>query len=52
MCETVRAAGVPLCLLLSGGYARRERGGATLAGETADLHATVFREARAVFETR
>ena len=52
VCETVRAAGVPLCLLLSGGYARRERGGATLPDETADLHATVFREAAAVFEAR
>ena len=52
VCETVRAASVPLCLLLSGGYARRERGGATLADETADLHATVFREAHAVFEAR
>ncbi len=47
VCETVRAAGVPLCLLLSGGYART--GLETLADETAALHATVFREAVAVF---
>ncbi len=47
VCETVRAAGVPLCLLLSGGYART--GLETLAEETAALHATVFREAVAVY---
>lgn len=37
--ETVRARGVPLALLLSGGYART-------AVETADLHAVVHRAAR------
>ncbi len=47
VCETVRDAGVPLCLLLSGGYARSGRD--TLPDETADLHATMFREARAAF---
>lgn len=51
VCETVRAVGVPLCLLLSGGYARRGPGGASLPDETADLHATVYREAAAVFGT-
>ena len=52
VCETVRASGVPLCLLLSGGYATRgERADRrTSARDTADLHATVFREARAVYE--
>jgi acetoin utilization deacetylase AcuC-like enzyme len=50
VCETVKAAGVPLCLLLSGGYARRGAGGLSLPYETADLHATMYREAAAVFE--
>ena len=49
VCETVRDAGVPLCLLLSGGYARRGPGGATLARETADLHATMYRQAAEVY---
>ena len=51
VCETVQRAGVPLCLLLSGGYARRGPGGATLPDETADLHATMYRQAHAVFGT-
>lgn len=54
VCETVRAAGVPLCLLLSGGYAARRAPGQapqTLARDTADLHATMYRQARAVYET-
>ena len=42
VCETVRAAGVPLCLLLSGGYAESP-------GATADLHADAYRAASAVF---
>lgn len=52
VCETVRAADVPLCLLLSGGYAARRTPGEapeTLAAATADLHATVFREAADVY---
>ena len=52
VCETVRASGAPLCLLLSGGYAaRRERGQApeTLYAATADLHATMYRQAAAVY---
>lgn len=52
VCETVRAAGVPLCLLLSGGYAARCPPGEapqTLAAATADLHATMYREAAAVY---
>ena len=53
VCETVRAAGIPLCLLLSGGYATRgaraER--RTSARDTAELHATVFRQANAVYAT-
>ncbi len=52
VCETVHKAGVPLCLLLSGGYARRGPGGATLPDETADLHATMFRQATAIFKAR
>lgn len=40
--ETVRQRGVPLTLLLSGGYARTPE-------ETADYHATVHREAQVVF---
>jgi acetoin utilization deacetylase AcuC-like enzyme len=40
--EIVRQRGVPLTLLLSGGYARTPE-------ETADYHATVHREARVVF---
>lgn len=53
VCETVRAADVPLCLLLSGGYAARRTPGEapeTLAAATADLHATVFREAADVYD--
>ena len=49
VCETVRQSGAALCLLLSGGYARRDARGATLADETADLHATMYREAAAVW---
>lgn len=40
--ETVHAANIPLCLVLSGGYAATP----TL---TADLHATVHREARSIY---
>jgi acetoin utilization deacetylase AcuC-like enzyme len=47
ICEAVREAGAPLCLLLSGGYARQ--GAATSPADTADLHASMFREAAAVF---
>ena len=53
VCETVRASGVPLCLLLSGGYAARRQAGQapeTLAAATAGLHATMFRQAVAVYE--
>lgn len=52
VCETVRASGVPLCLLLSGGYAARRTPGEapeTLAAATADLHATMYRQAAAVY---
>ena len=52
VCETVRGAGVPLCLLLSGGYAARRTPGQapeTLAAATADLHATMYRQAAAVY---
>ncbi|MEM9997273.1 MAG: histone deacetylase [Bacteroidota bacterium] len=42
VCETVRDADVPLCLLLSGGYAETP-------AATADLHATMYREAARVF---
>lgn len=52
VCEAVRDAGVPLCLLLSGGYAARRAPGQapeTLAATTADLHATVYRQAAAVY---
>ena len=52
VCETVKAAGVPLCLLLSGGYAARRIPGEvpeTLAASTADLHATMYRQAAAVY---
>ena len=52
VCEAVRDAGVPLCLLLSGGYAARRAPGQapeTLAAATADLHATLFRQAAAVY---
>ena len=52
VCQTVRDAGIPLCLLLSGGYAARRRPGQppeTLADATADLHATMYREASAVY---
>jgi len=41
--ETVHAARLPLCLVLSGGYARTPL-------QTAALHASAFREAKAVFE--
>lgn len=54
VCETVRGAGAPLCLLLSGGYAARRTPGQapqTLAAATADLHATMYREAARVFAT-
>ncbi|MEM6286896.1 MAG: histone deacetylase [Bacteroidota bacterium] len=52
VCETVRHAGVPLCLLLSGGYAARRTPGEapeTLPAGTADLHATMYREAASVY---
>ena len=52
VCETVRARDVPLCLLLSGGYAAARRPGEapeTLPARTADLHATMYRQARAVY---
>ena len=42
VCETVRAAGIPLCLLLSGGYAETP-------DATADLHADVYRAAASVY---
>ncbi|MDX1420279.1 MAG: histone deacetylase [Rubricoccaceae bacterium] len=45
VCEMVSGAGLPLCLLLSGGYAPTPE-------ETADRHATMYREARGVFEGR
>lgn len=50
--ETARQAGVPLCLLLSGGYAARRAPGQapeTLAAATADLHATMYRQAASVY---
>ncbi|MEO0558683.1 MAG: histone deacetylase [Bacteroidota bacterium] len=52
VCETVRASGIPLCLLLSGGYAARRQPGQapeTLAEATADLHATMYRQAATVY---
>lgn len=51
VCETLNASGVPLCLLLSGGYATRGQRAdrRTSAFDTADLHATVYREAAAVY---
>ncbi len=52
VCETIRQSGAPLCLLLSGGYASRRAPGQapeTLAIATADLHATMYREAAALF---
>ena len=52
VCETVRQSGVPLCLLLSGGYAATRAPGEaprTLADATADLHATLYREAARVY---
>ncbi len=52
VCETVKAADVPLCLLLSGGYAARRTPGQapeTLAAATADLHAEMYRQAAAVY---
>ena len=52
--RTVRESGVPLCLLLSGGYATRgaRADRRTSAWDTADLHATVFREAASVYGER
>lgn len=50
--ETVCDAGLPVCLLLSGGYAARRRPGSapeTLPDATGDLHATMYRVARSVF---
>lgn len=44
VCETVHHAGIPLCLLLSGGYAAHRQPGEaplTLPADTADLHATM-----------
>lgn len=52
VCETVRTSGIPLCLLLSGGYAAARRPGEapeTLPARTAELHATMYREAHAVY---
>ena len=52
VCETVRGADVPLCLLLSGGYAARRTPGQapeTLAAATADLHAEMYRQAASVY---
>ena len=52
VCETVRDAGTPLCLLLSGGYAARRKSGCapeTLARDTADLHAVMYRQAADVY---
>lgn len=54
VCESVRDADVPLCLLLSGGYAARRTPGQapeTLATATADLHATMYRQAAQVYES-
>lgn len=48
VCEAIRSAGLPLCLLLSGGYARR--GALTSNEDTAELHATMYRQAASVFE--
>ncbi|HYG70243.1 MAG TPA: histone deacetylase, partial [Anaeromyxobacteraceae bacterium] len=45
VCEAVFAAGLPLCLLLSGGYAATPEA-------TAALHAVMYREAARVFEGR
>ncbi|MEM6327017.1 MAG: histone deacetylase [Bacteroidota bacterium] len=54
VCATVREAGIPLGLLLSGGYATRgvRADRRTSAHDTADLHATVFREAARVYARR
>ncbi len=55
VCETIRPSGAPLCLLLSGGYAARRTPGEapeTLAADTADLHATMYREAVRVYGDR
>ena len=52
VCETVRASGAPLCLLLSGGYAAARRPGEapeTLPARTAELHATMYRQAASVY---
>ena len=52
VCQTVRDADVPLGLLLSGGYAARRTPGEapeTLPTDTADLHATMYREAASVY---
>jgi acetoin utilization deacetylase AcuC-like enzyme len=45
VCEAAFAAGLPLCLLLSGGYAATPE-------ETAHHHATMYRAAARVFEGR
>ena len=50
--EAVRDAGLPVCALLSGGYAAARRPGSapeTLPAATGELHATMYRQARAVF---
>ena len=50
--ESARAAGIPVCLLLSGGYAAARRPGAapeTLPAATGASHATMYRVAREVF---
>ena len=52
VCETVHASGIPLCLLLSGGYAARRAPGqapVTLAADTARLHATMYRQAKTIY---
>ncbi|MEM0963548.1 MAG: histone deacetylase [Bacteroidota bacterium] len=49
--ESIRQRDLPLCLLLSGGYAARRAPGErpeTLAAQTADLHAVMYRQAAAV----
>ena len=43
--ETIYAAGLPLCLLLSGGYAETPE-------RTAERHASMYREAARVFEAQ
>jgi acetoin utilization deacetylase AcuC-like enzyme len=49
VCAAVKRADIPLCLVLSGGYARRD--GLTSGEDTADHHATMFREAARAFES-